>query len=260
MPRWIGVISATLALLGGVLVGCVYPHRGTSLSLVRNPPQSLSAPEDVWALTIVSAQIAPRAPGNLPWDEGGGPPDAVVRVYRDGTLLFETPPAADSLNPEWNVRLPRNVSIPPTADLRFEVWDADTIGADPIGIFSHAGLPEQAVPTADARLMLPNGSFLTIRIDSPIAHRGVGIPEYEIQPGALVVVRVEPASPAGRAGLQAGDRIVAIGERRVAGMSEAQASSALSMAHGREHGLTVVGRNGRERTVELDRGFVWLTM
>ncbi len=147
-----------------------------------------------------------------------------------------------------------------TGALRFEVWDDDTVGADPVGIFRHGGLPETAMPGVDARILLEGGSYLTIRADNPRPHRGVGIDEYEVRPDELVVVRVVPNSPASRADLVAGDRIVAIGDQRVSALTDAQAASALSMAQTRRRALTVIGANGRERQVELDQGFVWLTM
>ena len=69
----------TLLVLLALLVagGCVYPRRGTSLTAIRSDRSagSLSAPADVWKLTVVSAQVRPRRPGDLTWDDGGGLPD-----------------------------------------------------------------------------------------------------------------------------------------------------------------------------------------
>ncbi len=257
--------AVTSTLLAVVLAlgspGCVYPRRSTGLTPVPRPtPGALSAPPEVYQLTIVDGQITPRRRGDLSWDDGENGPDPFVRVYRDDQLLFETPTLHDTLAPEWNATLPENVSIPPSAQLRFEVWDGDDIGADPIGQVRSRGLPPNAVMDAPARLMLENGSWLTLRVNAPRPHRGVGLAEYELQPGALVVVRVLAYSPAARAGLSPGDAIVAIGDRRVSTMSDGEAASALSMASQRDTQVTVRGSDGRERTVELDRGFVWLTM
>ncbi|HEY8428777.1 MAG TPA: PDZ domain-containing protein [Sandaracinaceae bacterium] len=252
---------AIVVLAAFVAGACVYPRRGTSLSPVRREgAASVSAPADLWQLTLVSAQITPRKRGNLPWDEGGGEPDPFVRVYRGEELLFESPTIEDAREPEWNVTLPRNVRIPRDRPLRFEVWDRDTVGADPIGQIRTHGLPVNAMPGADARLLLEGGSYLTIRVAPPLPHRGTGIEEYEMRPDALVVIRVLAYSPAQRAGLESGDAIVAIDDRRIADMESSQAASALSMASHRRSRLTVRGADGRERTVQLDRDFVWLTM
>ncbi len=255
-------LGLALVVLSLAASGCVYPRRGTSLTPVRSESGSgsLSAPSDIWQLTIVEAQITPRKRGDLPWDEGGGEPDAFVRVYRGDELVFETPTLDDSRTPQWNATLPRNVHLPRDRSLRFEVWDRDTVGSDPVGQIRTNGLPVNAVPGADARLLLEGGSYLTIRVAPPRPHRGAGIAEYEVRPDALVVLRVIPHSPAQRAGLEPGQAIVAIGDQRVSAMSSAQAASALSMASHRQTPLTVRGADGQEREVELDRNFVWLTM
>ncbi|MCB9595695.1 MAG: PDZ domain-containing protein [Sandaracinaceae bacterium] len=252
-----------LPLVVVVVTGCVYPRRGTSLTSVhpdRVDSGSMSAPPDVWQMTVVEAHVRPRNRGDLDWDDNGGLPDVFVRIYRDEEMVWESETIDDTLEPVWNVTLPRNIEVPHHAAMRFEVWDADTVGGDPVGIYRNHGLPETALPGADSRLLLEGGSYLTIRVENPRPHRGVGVEEYEVRPDELVVIRVQSNSPASRGGLVAGDRIVAIGDQRVSTLGDAQAASALSMSVSRHRNLTVVGDNGRERTVELDSGYVWLSM
>jgi len=248
--------------VGLTMIGCVYPRRGTSLTPVRSEraTASFNAPAHIWQLTVVEAHVRPRKSGDLSWDDGEGLPDVFVRIYRGGEQVFETETVDDSLTPRWDEVLPRNFRIPPDAALRIEVWDRDTVGADPVGIYNDRGLPDNALPDADARIMLEGGSWLTIRATAPRPHRGVGIEEYEVRPDELVVARVLQHSPAGRAGIEPGDRIVAVGDQRVADLNEAQAASALSMAANRDRQLTVKDEGGEERQVDLDRGYVWLTM
>lgn len=250
-----------IALSALIATGCIYPRRSTSLTPVaRTDAGMISAPSDIWQLTIVGAEISPRKRGDLPWDEGGGAPDVFVRVYRGEALLFETPVEGDSHTPAWGATLPSNVHLPPGTALRFEVWDQDTVGADPVGQLRSRGLPQNAIPDADARLLLEGGSYVTIRVSAPRPHRGVGIEQYEVRPDALVVMRVATHSPASRARLVPGDAILAIGDRQVSAMTDAEAASALSMASQRQSALTVRGANGREREVQLDRDFLWQTM
>lgn len=251
-----------LVLCLAVASGCVYPRRSTSLSPVSAERSSgtIGAPAEIWTLTVVGANVRPRKSGGLAWDESGGLPDVYARIIRDGRLIFETETIDDSLTPEWNATLPRNVRIDARTPLRIEVWDRDLVGSDPVGIYDRRGLPQMAVEGADARIMLEGGSWLTIRRSAPRPHRGVGIGQYELRPDQLYVVEVLPHSPAARAGIEPGDAIVAIGERRVADMSDGEAATALSMAVSRNQPLTVRRGEGAEREVELDRGFVWLTM
>ncbi len=254
-----GLLVFCLTLL---TIGCVYPRRGTSITPVRNPRSAavMDAPPNVWELTVVGAQVRPRRPGDLSWDDSGGLPDVFVRIYRNEEQIWESETVEDTLTPEWNVVLPRNFRAGATDYLRVEVWDADGVGADPVGIYRNQGLPPTALPGADARLLLEGGSYVTIRVNPPRAHRGLGVEEYVVKPDELEVVRVMAFSPAGRAGLEPGDRIIAVGDQRIADLSDAQAASALSMAVTRHSSLTVRRGEGPERVVDIDDGYVWLTM
>src|SRR5690606_38688564 len=238
-----------LLLCVAVASGCVYPRRSTSLSPVSasRSTGTIGAPAEIWTLTVVGANVRPRKSGALTWDEGGGLPDVFVRVIREGQPIFETDTIDDSLTPEWDATLPRNVRLDAHTSLRTEVWDRDIVGADPVGIYDRRGLPQIAIEDADARIMLKGGSMLKIRRSAPRPTRGVASAQYELRPDQLMVVEVLPHSPAARAGIEAGDAVVAIGERRVSEMTDGEAASALSMAVSRNEPLTVRRGEGAER-------------
>ncbi|MBW2462282.1 MAG: PDZ domain-containing protein, partial [Deltaproteobacteria bacterium] len=164
----------------------------------------------------------------------------------------------DSLEPTFEVTLPQNVYMPPDRPLRIELWDAD-VSDQIIGVWRGTGLPSNALPDADAGLMLEGGTNLIFRIHPPETHRGIGITEYEVRGNSLRIVSVERFSPAGRAGLEAGDDITAIGGRSIGDYGAAAAASALSMAMDRREPLQVV-RHGQPRSVTVDRDLTWLTM
>ena len=114
-----------LPLVVVVVTGCVYPRRGTSLTSVhpdRVDSGSMSAPPDVWQMTVVEAHVRPRNRGDLDWDDNGGLPDVFVRIYRDEEMVWESETIDDTLEPVWNVTLPRNIEVPHHAAMRFEVW------------------------------------------------------------------------------------------------------------------------------------------
>jgi C-terminal processing protease CtpA/Prc len=118
-------------------------------------------------------------------------------------------------------------------------------------------MPPTAVPGAEGRIMMAGGAYLSIRISNPQAYRGVGITSFEQRPGELLVVSVETHSPAGRAGIVPGDRIIAIGAETIDALGPQRAAGALSMASDRHAALRVRNERGVERTVELDRGYTW---
>ncbi len=239
--------------------GCAYPRRSTSLSPVADPRSTIDPPGDLWSLHIVSAEVPPRQRSGLAWDDDG-PPDAFVRIYRADQFVWESPTAENSLTPRFDATPPRNVTMPRDRELRFELWDRDGVSVDTIGRVVRQGTPADAVTGSDLMLRLDGGATLTIRLDRPQAHRGVGIATYEFRGDLLHLEEVHEFSPAGRAGLHAGDSITSIGGQTVEALGEARAASALSLASDRSSALEVVGADGQHRTVELDRGYTWLSM
>jgi hypothetical protein len=257
--RALVVVAASLAL--ALVPSCAYPRRSTSLTAVAGPAGGPGEPADTYALTIVEAQVPQRGRGNRDWDDGHGLPDPFVRVYRDDVLVFESRTMSDTLHPVWNQTLPRNLTITPDASIRIEMWDADAVGADPIGVYRGHGRPSNAIEGGEARLMLEGDATLTIRLDDPRAQRGVGIGSFEVRGGELYVVNVEPHSPAGRAGVASGDRIVGIGGQSVSSLGADAATSALSMASERHQALSLISSgHDQPHDVQLDTGYVWLVM
>ena len=249
------LVSAALLLAAG----CAYPRRSTSLSPVADAQGTIDPPGDLWNLRLVTADVPPRQRSGLPWDDDG-PPDVFVRIYRADELVWESPVVENSLAPRFDSGPPRNLSMPRDAEIRFEVWDRDGVSFDTVGRVSRQGTPADAVPGSDLMLRLDGGATLTIRLDRPSAHRGVGVATYEFRGDSLHLEEIHEFSPAGRAGLRAGESIVSIGGHPIEQLGEARAASELSLASDRSSALEVVGADGQRRSVELDRGYTWLSM
>lgn len=252
------LLSLTI-LLGSA--SCVYPRRTTWLTPAPGDLRGVEMPSDLWQLRIASAEVPVTQRSGLAWDDDDGKPDVFLRLYRGGRLIWESPVQEDTIAPVWDIVLPENVLLPNDEEIRIEMWDRDDgVVQDPIGLYTRFGLPPNALPDADARIVFEGGATLGFKIERPIAHLGVGIRDYEARGSEFIVRDVEPFSPAGRAGVALGDRIIAIGGRNVSDLSDAQAASALSQAASRRESLTLRSDNNEERTAELDGGFVWLSM
>ena len=242
-----------------VLSGCAYPRRSTLMHPAPASAEPVDTPSGLWSIRLVEAHLPESRGGGLPWDSDGTGPDPYIRLVIDERVVWESPVQENTRNPQWNVTLPRSVRIAAGSKLRLELWDQDTASADPAGVFSSLGLPANAMPNARARLPLGNLGTVTITVSAPKAWKGLGV-NYEQRSDALVVRAVEPFSPAARAGITVGDRVVAIGESRVEQLTAARAASDLSLAVDRGSALTVADQQGKEREVQLDRGYLWLTM
>ncbi len=239
-----------------VLAACAYPRRSTPL-LPAATEASFDAPDDLYRLEIVSGHAPSRPRSNPEWDEGDPLPDPFVRIYREDVLIYETPVADNTYEPTWNALTP-NLVIPRRAEMRIELWDSDRVGEEPIGISTQRGLPPNLLVDADMTVRLDaSDAVVVIRLRRPQAKRGVGIRQYEVRSDAFVVLDVIPRSPAGRAGIRRGDRILAIGGRTVEELGEQRAASTLALAVERGHHLTVEKESGSTADVELDSGLVW---
>lgn len=254
---WLPRLLLALCVISSV--GCAYPRRTTLVHAAPASAEPVDTPSGLWSIRLVEAQLPETKGGGLPWDSDGTGPDPYIRLLIDDRIVWESPVQKNTLNPQWNVTLPRSVRVTGSNKFRIELWDEDTASADPAGTFTHQGLPSNALPNARARLSLDNLGTVTITVSAPKPYKGLGV-TYEQRSDALVVLAVEAFSPAARAGISVGDRIVAIGESRVEQLTAARAASDLSLAVDRGAVLTVADQRGRERQVNLDRGYLWLTM
>jgi hypothetical protein len=214
----------------------------------------------VIGLRLQQAEARQVKLSGLAWDDDGTLPDVFVRLYVDGRQIWQSEVVENDDTPVWNVGMPKNVIISKDALVRIELWDRDTpVSADPMGHVERRGLPN-ALPGTESRFVLNTSAVVTLAVAVPEPRRGVGI-SVELQPDALKVLSVEPYSPAARAGIKKGDRIVSIGHARVSELSEDKAASEISLAVDRQHVLGVTDSNGGgEHEVKLDQGYVWLVM
>lgn len=242
------------------VTACAYPRRDTHVIPAPRANVTTSArPSDLWTLRILEAELPPRKPSGLPWDSDGLP-DPFVRLLVNGQQVFQTETIENSINPSWNVVFPANISIPRGAEFRVEVWDQDTrISADPMGAAVGRGLPRGIVPNTASRITLNNLATLIVTVTAPTPHRGVGL-SVEIHPDALLIAGVTPRSPASRAKLKEGERILVIGGATVTELTDNDAFSRLSLALDKKTTLVVAGTNGTQRTVTLDGAPLWKTL
>jgi hypothetical protein len=237
--------------------GCAYPRRTTPLSdVTQGQIDRATQPKDLWQVQFVSAEIPSEKRDGLSWDENGGAPDVYVVLLQKDKLLWKSSVLKDSSGPaKFEAEAAPNLTFDRNARIGLQLWDEDSVGADPIGVYQGKVLSD-AVIDAPILVKLDSGASLTLRLLPPKPKLGSGIAEYEIRPTALYIITVLPNSPAARAGLERGDRITAIGGKAVKTMKREQAASALTLAAQNETELTVL-RGKASRSVKLDKGYVW---
>lgn len=239
-------------------VSCVYPRRSTPLTDVaaQAPIDRATQPENLWQLQLLSAEIPEEKRGGLSWDDDRGAPDVYFVLLAQDQQIWKSAVIEDSESPtKFGPEHAVNLSFDRNARLGLQLWDEDSVGADPIGVYRGRALAEAALDSPVV-VKLDSGASVTLKVAQPKPMLGTGLAEYEIRPGALYVIAVLPNSPAARAGLERGDRIVAIEGKSVKSLGKEGAASALSLAAQNESELTIE-RNKSTRKVKLDKGYVW---
>jgi hypothetical protein len=250
------LILCVLAL--GCATGCVFPRNATPLlSVMHSPVDRATQPPDLWQLTVVSADVPRQKRTGTSWDDDGGKPDPYVLVRIRGVERWRSTSSDDTFEPSFS-QPPTNFAFAQDARVRFELWDDDGMGSDPIGMYEGRVFAESIVGS-DTTIKLDSGANLTLRLDKPAPKQGLGLAEYELRPSAAVVLAVVPNSPAARAKLKPGDRIIAIDGKPLKQFEQQEAESALALASQHQSTL-LVARDKREHTVKLDNGYIWPSM
>lgn len=255
------VLSTLLCMSAMATARCAYPAHRTPLTPVASySGNKAKAPKDLYRVVVQRAEVTALQRSGASWDEEKGLPDVFARIRHGNRVVWESPVREDTLTPSWDIELPRNAWLPHDGTVVFELWESDGVHSIPIGSRRFSDILAGAVGDGELRLGLEGGSVLFVRLLPPKAHHGVGIGRYEVRSDALLLSDVVRLSPAGRAGLVPGDRIVALGELQVAQLNEGDAESALALAQQRRIPLSVVKADGKIETVTLDDGYVWLEL
>jgi hypothetical protein len=219
--------------------------------LALEPPP----PKDVYWVAIASAKVPARNRGGQLWDEVGGWPDPLAVLYVDDTEVMSAEAASDTLTPKWDS--PKgNVRIPDGATLRVEVADDDGLQDLPIGKATHG--PPTATDLSEGRMVLSlgNRAELVLRVEPAHGLMGLGF-DYQVVSGVTVVEKVLEHSPAGRAGLEVGDQIVAVGDRQLSDASSAAVESTIDSIGNKPTRVVVKHKSGTSETFAIGVGAVY---
>lgn len=251
------VLLGMAVLIVAATSGCatVYPTFATPMREVPVASSELDPPppEDLVYLQMGSARIPKRTRDGRDWDElGGKAPDPFAIVFLDGREIFRTRPQANTLKPTWPGSPGGNFRIGRRTEVRIELFDSNSVQHRPICMVDITGVDEDAF-TGRREVLCDNGATVTLLVEPAHAVWGVGV-TLEVHFGEVVVTRVEPESPASRAGLVAGARIVAIQGKPVREMADGEARSLVNANLRTGFSLALLEADGATRTVKLREG------
>lgn len=253
-------VTKRLLGCGGILAlvcfstacSAVYPEMQTSVrplpdTVEPDPPPA----DDLYYVYFEGASIPAKDQGGLPWP--GGAPDPVAKLLVDEVVLFQTPVESRTRTPTWKGQDKQNYRIYHGSKVFIEVWDDNPM----------TNMPICRVRVRDMRTLRDGGdnefwcdSGARVRLHVSAAKAMVGIGLYYETRGrdGVRVTRVVSDSPAARAGLKQGDRILAINGKPVATLDALQIRSEMNLHARSGLELDVWFKDGARHVVKLKEG------
>ncbi len=259
MQTWIA--SSALLLLGLSVAGCVavYPELSPPL---RTPPVDFRLvpppPPDVFYFRFAGADIPTRTRDGRHWDAvGGEAPDPFAKLLLNGKEIIVTSVEGDSIRPTWPDQERANYRFRASDLLSIEVWDSNPLNNHPIC--------RQKVPSLHdfvqgdepyMEIECDNGGRVRLIVQPAHARLGLGL-FYELRTGGAFITRVISESPAGRAGLHAGDEIVKAQDQPVDKMEDGKLQSLINANASVGVKLAVQAASGPLREVTIRDGAIY---
>jgi membrane-associated protease RseP (regulator of RpoE activity) len=239
-------------ILAGVGCGAVYPEMKTP---VRAPAAGTSAdpppPADFYFITFAGAHVPPKTRDGRDWV-----PNPFAKLLVEGKEILVTPTESANNWPRWQDQKHANYRIGDDDTVTIEVWDDGTVGDQPICMATVRDL-HRIVEGGSNQIDCDSGARVWLNVEPAHAMLGVGF-YYELGgQGGVQVTRVLGQSPAERAGIVPGDRIVAVQDEPVKGMDPLQVRSTVN-SHVREGlNLDLLGKDGKKRRVSVKEGPIY---
>jgi membrane-associated protease RseP (regulator of RpoE activity) len=248
------LLPVVLAACGAVYPEVATPVRPYPTDRELTPPP----PADLLYVEFQSATIPPKTRDGRQWDRvGGAAPDVFAQLFVDDREILRTPVASNTIEPTWPGQKKANYRIPHRSRVRVELWDSNPLNNRPVCVQRVRELHASA-QSGELLVSCDSGARVRLRVAPARARLGLGF-SYELRSQSIAVTRVIGESPAARAGLRKGDRLVEIEGRPVAKMEEGEAQSLINSRA--SVGLKLLVRNADgERPVELKAGPIYPTV
>ena len=250
--RCVGLGALALTALG---CSAVYPEMGTRVRApVADEALEPAPPTDLYYIAFEGAIIPNHTQDGREWSGGGPDPYAKLKVgERD---LIVTPTQSSTRRPSWPDQTQANYRLEPGAELTVEMWDARAGTDHPICVTRVLDI-DHIRDGGNNELQCDSGArvFLTVQPARPVL--GIGL-FYELRgTDGVRVTRVVSESPAARAGLKPGDRILAIQGTPVGDLDALGVRGKINGNTRTGLMLDVLFVDGKHGAVELEEGPIY---
>ena len=183
-------------------------------------------------------------------------PDPYAILFVNARPLIKTSVQTDTLMPTWPGSPAGNFRVQDGDRFRVELWDSNPVNDHPIGVKELGLLSPELLGVGEADVECDSGARVRIAFQPPRARFGLGL-YYELRVGEAFVTRVYEESPAGHAGLRAGDQIMSLEGRPVSSMKSGEVQSVINTPHVAGLPIEVVHQGGEKLALTLNEGPVY---
>lgn len=246
-----------LAALGSNGCAAVYPELQTpSHAPVEGQPLD-PPPASVKWIAISSATIPKLTRDGRSWDGGSSGPSAYAIIFVNGEPILRTEPEARTFSPTWPSAPKGNFILEEGDRVRVELWESRPVNDRPIGVRELRFAKEDLTDEHELLVALDGGADVVLKVEAARAQVGLGF-RYELRGlDGVYLTRVFALSPAGRAGLEVGDQIIAIDGRPTKGMTPPEIQSLLNMQHPGGFQLKLARKDGSLVALTLREGAIY---
>lgn len=239
--------------------GGLLTHAPAATGAKLEPP----APPDLYWVKFTGAEIPDKSPGGQLWDDVDELPDPFAVIYVDDREVLRGSTEGNTLSPTWPEGPSGNILLPRGSSFKLELFDADALENTLIG------RGKFVAPTTDElnegfmwiQLEAASGGGARARrgrvklsIEAPHALIGFGF-GIEVDREKVFVTECLEHSPAGRAGVRKGDKLLAVNGVNIAPATESEGRSFFDGATSVD--VTLKHPNGPTQTIKLKQGAVY---
>jgi membrane-associated protease RseP (regulator of RpoE activity) len=241
--------------LASMACSAVYPEMKTAVRAVPEGVEPDPAPSaEMYHVYFDGAWIPPKDQGGRRWP--GGAPDPFAKLIVNDVDVIVTPVQSRSREPTWPNQDKENIHVAVGSKVFIEIWDNNAMTNLPICRTRVRDI-DAIREGADNEFWCDSGARVMLHVEQAKAVLGVGL-YYETRGGNDVrVTRVITDSPAARAGLGPGDRILAIQGKSVAQMDALQVRGAINLNARSGLELDIWFKNGKRHLVTLKEGAIY---
>lgn len=247
----------SLLCLSSFIAACaaVYPEMQTAVRAPREDQTLEPAPsDDLYFIYFEGASIPAKNQGGLIWP--GGAPDPFAKLIVNNRDLLLTPVQSRTRSPTWPNQKKQNHRITSESMIFVEVWHNNPMTNQPI---CRARVRDLATMRSGGNneIWCDSGARVRLHVEPARGLYGIGL-YYETRGNdGVQVTRVVGDSPAARAGLSAGDKILAIQGKKVAEMDALEVRSSINLNARSGLELDVWFSNGKRHLITLKEAAIY---